>query len=145
MQSKGAIKFVAFLLLLASLWQLSFTAVTKFQENKAEKYAENKAEAAMQTAAYAKVADVDKAFYLDSLKKEDSRRYIDSISSEKVYFGYTFKDVRAKAINLGLDLKGGMNVMLQVQLKDLVQALAGGNNSPEFINALNLAQERSVN
>ena len=145
MQSKGAIKFVAILLLLASLWQLSFTAVTQYQEKKAEKYAENKAEAAMQTAAYAKVADVDKAFYLDSLKKDESRRYIDSISSEKVYFGYTFKDVRAKAINLGLDLKGGMNVMLQVQLKDLVQALAGGNNSPEFINALNLAQERSVN
>ena len=145
MQSKGAIKFVACLLLIASLWQLSFTAVTQLQEKKAEKYAEKKAEAAMQTAAYAKVADVDKAFYLDSLKKDESRRYIDSISSEKVYFGYTFKDVRAKAINLGLDLKGGMNVMLQVQLKDLVQALAGGNNSPEFINALNLAQERSVN
>ena len=145
MQSKGAIKFVAILLLIASLWQLSFTAVTQYQEKKAEKYAENKAEAAMQTAAFAKVADVDKAFYLDSLKKDESRRYIDSISSEKVYFGYTFKDVRAKSINLGLDLKGGMNVMLQVQLKDLVQALAGGNNSPEFINALDLAQERSVN
>ena len=145
MQSKGAIKFVAFLLILASLWQLSFTAVTQYQEKKAEKFGEMKAEAAMQTAAYAKVADVDKAFYLDSLKKDESRRYIDSISSEKVYFGYTFKDVRAKAINLGLDLKGGMNVMLQVQLKDLVQALAGGNNSPEFIKALDLAQERSVN
>ena len=144
MQSKGAIRFVAVLLLLASLWQLSFTVVTQYQEKKAQKYADNKAEAAMQTAAYAKVADVDKAFYLDSIKKDESRRYIDSISSEKVYFGYTFKDVRAKAINLGLDLKGGMNVMLQVQLKDLVAALAGGNNAPEFTNALALAQERSV-
>ena len=145
MQSKGAIRFVAILLLLASLWQLSFTAVTQYQEKKAEKYADNKAEAAMQTAAFAKVADVDKAFYLDSIRKDESRRYIDSISSEKVYFGYTFKDVRAKSINLGLDLKGGMNVMLQVQLKDLVAALAGGNNAPEFTNALALAQERSVN
>jgi len=145
MQSKGAIRFVAILLLLASFWQLSFTLVTQLQENKAEKYAENKAEAAMQTAAYAKVAEADKAFYLDSLKKDESRRYIDSISSEKIYFGYTFKDVKAKAINLGLDLKGGMNVMLQVQLKDLVQALAGGNTAPEFTNALALAQERSVN
>ena len=144
MQSKGAIRFVAILLLLASLWQLSFTAVTKYQEKKAEKYADNKAEAAMQSAAFAKVADVDKAFYLDSIKKDESRRYIDSISSEKVYFGYTFKDVRAKSINLGLDLKGGMNVMLQVQLKDLVAALAGGNNAPEFTSALALAQERSV-
>ena len=144
MQSKGAIRFVAILLLLASLWQLSFTAVTQYQEKKALKYADNKAEAAMQTAAYAKVADVDKAFYLDSIKKDESRRYIDSISSEKVYFGYTFKDVKAKAINLGLDLKGGMNVMLQVQLKDLVAALADGSNAPEFTKALALAQERSV-
>ncbi len=145
MQSKGAIRFVAILLLLASLWQLSFTAVTQYQEKKAEKYAENKAEAAMQTAAYANVAEVDKAFYLDSLRKDENRRYIDSISSEKVYFGYTFKDVKAKSINLGLDLKGGMNVMLQVQLKDLVKALAGGNAAPEFESALALAQERSVN
>ena len=145
MQSKGAIRFVAILLLLASLWQLSFTAVTQYQEKKAEKYADHKAEAAMQTAAYAKVAEADKAFYLDSLKKDESRRYIDSISSEKVYFGYTFKDVKAKAINLGLDLKGGMNVMLQVQLKDLVKALAGDNSAPEFESALALAQERSVN
>ena len=145
MQSKGAIKFVAFLLILASLWQLSFTAVTQYQEKKAEKFGEMKAEAAMQTAAYEEVADVDKAFYLDAIKKDESRRYIDSISSEKVYFGYTFKDVRSKAINLGLDLKGGMNVMLQVQLKDLVKALAGGNNAPEFESALALAQERSVN
>ena len=145
MQSKGAIRFVAILLLLASFWQLSFTLVTQLQENKAEKFAENKAEAAMQTAAFAKVAEADKAFYLDSIRKDENRRYIDSISSEKIYFGYTFKDVKAKAINLGLDLKGGMNVMLQVQLKDLVKALAGGNEAPEFANALALAQERSVN
>ncbi len=145
MQSKGAIRFVAILLLLASFWQLSFTLVTQLQENKAEKFAENKAEAAMQTAAFAKVAEADKAFYLDSIRKDENRMYIDSISSEKIYFGYTFKDVKAKAINLGLDLKGGMNVMLQVQLKDLVKALAGGNEAPEFANALALAQERSVN
>ncbi len=145
MQSKGAIRFVAILLLLASLWQLSFTLVNQIQENKAEKYAEAKAEAAMQTAAFDKVAEADRAFYLDSIVKVENRRYIDSISAEKIYFGYTFKDVQAKSINLGLDLKGGMNVMLQVQLKDLVRALAGNSNAPEFVQALNLAQERSVN
>ena len=145
MQSKGAIRFVAILLLLASFWQLSFTLVTNIQEKKAQKYAEAKAEAAMQTAAYGKVAEADKAFYLDSIRKEENRWYLDSISSEKIYFGYTYKDVKTKAINLGLDLKGGMNVMLQVQLKDLVKALAGGNEAPEFTNALALAQERSVN
>ena len=131
--------------MLASLWQLSFTLVTNRQESKAEKYAEAKAEAAMQTAAFGKVAEGDRAFYLDSIRKDENRRYIDSISSEKIYFGYTYKDVKAKAINLGLDLKGGMNVMLQVQLKDLVKALAGGNEAPEFTQALALAQERSVN
>ena len=145
MQSKGAIRFVAVLLLLASIWQLSFTLVTNRQEKNAVKYAEAKAEAAMQTAAFGKVAEGDRAFYLDSIKKDENRRYIDSISSEKIYFGYTYKDVKAKAINLGLDLKGGMNVMLQVQLKDLVKALAGGNESAEFTQALALAQERSVN
>ena len=143
MQSKGAIRFVAILLLLASLWQLSFTLVTKVQENRAESMAEAKAAAAEQTAAFAKVAEADKAFYLDSLKKDESRRYLDSISSEKIYFGYTFKEVQAKSINLGLDLKGGMNVMLQVQLKDLVKALSGNNATPEFAQALTLAEERS--
>ena len=144
MQSKGAIRFVAILLLLASLWQLSFTLVANRQENKAEKYAEAKAEAAMNAAAFGKIAEADKAFYLDSIRKVENRRYIDSISSEKIYLGYTFKDIQAKAINLGLDLKGGMNVMLQVQLHDLVKALAGGNTAPEFTNALALAKERSV-
>ncbi len=145
MQSKGAIRFVAILLAIACLWQLSFTLVTKVQENKAEKYAEAAVAAAQNSAAFAKVSEMDKVFYLDSIRKVENRHYIDSISAEKVYFGYTFKDVKSKEINLGLDLKGGMNVMLQVQLKDLVKALAGGNAAPEFEQALALAQERSVN
>ncbi len=145
MQSKGAIRFVAILLLLASLWQLSFTLVSGIQEKKAKKYAEAKVEAAMNAASFSKVAEADRAFYLDSIAKVENRRYIDSISSEKIYLGYTYKEVQEKSINLGLDLKGGMNVMLQVQLEDLVKALAGGNNTPEFTNALALAKERSVN
>ena len=145
MQSKGAIRFVAILLAIACLWQLSFTLVTKMQENKAENFAEAAVAAAEQSAAFAKVSDADKAYYLDSIRKEENRHYLDSISSEKVYFGYTYKDVKAKEINLGLDLKGGMNVMLQVQLKDLVKALADGDQTPEFIAALDLAQANSVN
>ena len=146
MQSKGAIRFVAIVLLLAALWQLSFTVVTQYQEKKAEKYGEAKALAAMETAAYTNLPVEEQAAYLDAVSNEASREYIDSISAQKIYFGYTFKDVRAKAINLGLDLKGGMNVMLQVQLKDLVKALAGENGDlPEFNAALALAQEKSVN
>ena len=145
MQSKGAIKFVAVLLAIACIWQLSFSLVTSIQEGKAEAYAQKAVETFKQSSEYANVPDVDKAFYLDSLAKNENRRYIDSISSEKVYFGYTYKDVKAKEINLGLDLKGGMNVMLQVQLEDLVSALAGENKTPEFTKAISLARERSVN
>ena len=145
MQSKGAIKFVAILLAIACIWQLSFTLVTSIQEGKAEKYAQNAVDEFVQSAAYSNVPEADKAYYLDSLAKNRNRWYVDSISNEKVYFGYTFKEVKAKEINLGLDLKGGMNVMLQVQLEDLVSALAGENKTPEFNNAIALAKQRSVN
>ena len=145
MQSKGAIRLVAILLLVACLWQLSFTLVTAIQNNKAKKYAEAAAVAVQSTPAFAKVAAEDQAYYLDSIKKDQQKWYTDSISNEKVYFGYKFKDVRSKEINLGLDLKGGMNVMLQVQLEDLVKALSGNSTEPQFLKALDLAKTRSVN
>jgi len=144
MQSKGAIRLVAILLALACLWQLSFTVVSNVQAKKAVKHAEAIAAAAQEEAAFQAVAEEDRAYWLDSLKKVENRRYIDSISSEKVYFGYTYKDVQAKEINLGLDLKGGMNVMLQVQLEDLIKALSSNASDPEFISALASAKERSV-
>ena len=145
MQSKGAIRLVAILLLIACFWQLSFTAVTAIQNNKAKKYAEDAAVAVQSSPAFSKVAAEDQAYYLDSIKKEQQKWYTDSISNEKVYFGYKFKDVRSKEINLGLDLKGGMNVMLQVQLEDLVKALSGNSTEPQFHQALALAKSRSVN
>ena len=145
MQSKGAIKLVAILLAIACLWQLSFTAVTNRQENKAQQYADAAVAAFRQSAAFTNVAAEDQAYVLDSVSKARNARYLDSIATEKVYFGYTYKDVKAKEINLGLDLKGGMNVMLQVQLEDLVKALAGDNQTPEFNRAIELARERSVN
>jgi len=134
MQSKGAIRLVAILLGIACLWQLSFTLVGKIQENKSKAYAEKIASQYVDETEY----------YRDSVRKDMSRFYIDSISTEKVYLGYTYKKVQEKEINLGLDLKGGMNVMLQVQLEDLVRALADNNQSPEFNQALALAKERSV-
>ena len=143
MQSKGAIRFVAILLVLACIWQLMFTVVTKIYENKAVKYAENAVEAFKASPAYEKIPDVDKAYVLDSIRKDQNRWYQDSISSQKVYFGYTFDDVREKEINLGLDLKGGMNVMLQVQLEDVMQALAENNTDPSYQKAFDIALERS--
>ena len=145
MQSKGAIRFVAILLILACLWQLSFTLVSALQGNRAKKAAEKQVALTEQGAAFARVPEADKAFYLDSVRKEAERSFTDSLMGEKVYFGYTYKDVRSKEINLGLDLKGGMNVMLQVQLQDLVRALSGNNTEPAFQQALELAKQRSVN
>ena len=133
---------MAVLIALACLYQLSFTGVSAIQQNKAEKFAEAAVEAEQQKASFAEVSDLDKAYYLDSIRKERNRYYIDSVSAEKVYLGYTYKEVQEKEINLGLDLKGGMNVMLEVQLSDLVRALSNYNTSPEFEQAITLAKER---
>ncbi|MCI2108256.1 MAG: protein translocase subunit SecDF [Bacteroidales bacterium] len=145
MQSKGWIRFVAILLALASIWQLSFTAVTAIQERKAAKFAEQQAIAIQSTPEFAAIPEVDRAYYLDSIRKVQNSVYIDSVTNKKVYLWNTYKDCKEKEINLGLDLKGGMNVMLQVQLEDLVEALAGNNATPEFQQAINLAKQRSVN
>ena len=143
MQSKGAIKFVAVLLLIASLWQLSFTLVSNKQVKIAEEYAIEHADAAiMADAAYETLSAEEQAFVYDSYKSKANRYYLDSISSEKVYCGYTFREVQEKAINLGLDLKGGMNVMLQVQMEDVVRALAE-KPCDEFNTALAQAKELS--
>ena len=145
MQNKGFIRVVAICFVLARFWQLSFSLVSSIYAGKADKAADKVVERVKESAAFAQVPDVDKAFYLDSIRKIESRRYTDSISSKVIYFGNTYKQVQNKEINLGLDLKGGMNVMLQVQLEDLVKALAGDNRTPEFEKAVALAKQRSVN
>ena len=142
MQSKGWIRFVAILLAIASIWQLSFTAVTRYQESKAAKYAEEQAAQFVQSNNVP--AEVSE-FVKDSVANIRNRAYIDSIGSEKVYFGYTYKSTKEKEINLGLDLKGGMNVMLQVQLEDLVKALSGNSTDPDFVAALEMAKANNVN
>ncbi len=144
MQSKGAIKFVAILIAIACLYQLSFTWATRNQEKKAGEYAEKAVEAVKASPSFANVRELDRAYYIDSVAKGKSRFYIDSISSEKVFLGFTYKEVKEKEINLGLDLKGGMNVMLQVQLSDLIKALADHNQSPEFNQALALAHKKEI-
>jgi len=142
MQSKGWIRFVAILLAIASIWQLSFTAISRIQESKAAKYAEQQAQQFVQTN---NVAPELREFVQDSVANIRNRAYIDSVSSEKVFLGYTYQSVKEKEINLGLDLKGGMNVMLQVQLEDLVKALSGNSSDPDFVAALAQAKANNVN
>ena len=149
MQSKGLIRLFAILLALASIWQLSFTAVTRIQEKNTriqeKKAAKVAAERAQQFVDANNVAAEVREFVLDSVANIRNRAYIDSISAEKVYLGYTYQSAKEKEINLGLDLKGGMNVMLQVQLQDLVKALAGNSTDPDFLKALELAKKNNVN
>src|SRR5438477_8994943 len=116
MQSKGAVKLFAILMALVCLYQLSFTWVTKHVENKAKEVAKG-----------------------DPAKE---KAYLDSINSQAVYpvLGTTYKKCKENEINLGLDLKGGMNVTMEVSLVDLIRAMANYSNDANFNKALGLAQ-----
>jgi SecD/SecF fusion protein len=144
MQNKGAIRIVAILIALASLYQLSFTWATRHNEKKAVAYANAAVEKEKKSPSFQNVSDLDKAFYLDSLLRVKERFYIDSITSEKVYLGFTYKDIKEKEVNLGLDLKGGMNVMLEVKVSELVSALSNHNADPKFLEAMKEAEKNSI-
>jgi len=143
MQSKGAITFVAILIGLACVFQLSFTAATAIQERKAAKAAAKAVEEIQQTPAFAEVSELNRAFFLDSVSTVANKQYLDSIANKKVYFNYTYKNVKEKELNLGLDLKGGMNIVLQLDLAELVRSCAREKTTEEFNKAMALASERA--
>ena len=136
MQNKGAIRTIAIIFALIFLYQLSFTLVTKRVENKAAKYAEAEA---------TKLANGDESMF-NLLKDEKETYYLDSMSNVNVYNllvkKYTYRDAKEREINLGLDLKGGMNVTLEVSVKDIVRALSGNSQDPTFLKAMELATQR---
>ena len=136
MQNKGAIRTIAIIFALIFIYQLSFTLVTKRVENKAEKYAEAEA---------TKLANGDESQF-NLLKDEKETYYLDSMSNVNVYNllvkKYTYRDAKEREINLGLDLKGGMNVTLEVSVKDIVKALSGNSQDPTFLKAMDLATQR---
>ncbi len=136
MQNKGAIRTLAIIFALIFLYQLSFTLVTKRVEKKAARYAEAEA---------IKLANVGESGY-NLIKNQKETYYLDSISNVNVYNllvkKYTYRDAKEREINLGLDLKGGMNVTLEVSVKDIVNALAGHSQDPTFVKAMELATER---
>ena len=116
MQHKGIVRTLAVLLFLVCAFYLSFSIVVNHYEKKATEYA---------------AGDQTKELL-----------YLDSIAPKKVWFGYTLKECREKEINLGLDLKGGMNVTMEVSVPDILRALSGYNTSENFNRAMALAQER---
>ncbi len=130
MQNKGAIRLFAILLALVSLYQLIFTFQTRRVENEAEEYAQQ-------------LAGDD-----PEMAGEYKFQYLDSMKSEVVYnflFGlreYTYQECKEREINFGLDLKGGMNMILEVRVADIVRALSNFNQDAKFNEAINLARER---
>ncbi|MCR5444515.1 MAG: protein translocase subunit SecDF [Bacteroidales bacterium] len=150
MQNKGLIRFLAWAFALVCLFQLSFTFVTSSVERKAKKAAENyiKSEQAQQMVATRTDNAVDAQILMDSLRNDREARYLDSMASQKVYLGYTYRQCQSREINLGLDLKGGMNVMLEVSTVDVVRALADHTEDPLFNQAIDnalAAQKKSTN
>jgi SecD/SecF fusion protein len=123
---------------------LSFTAVTYIHENKASKYAEEIVLAEQSKPSFSEISELDQAFYLDGIRTEAKSLYLDSIANKKVYLGYTYKDVKEKELNLGLDLRGGMNVMLQLDMAELVRSCAREKTTPEFDKAMALARARAA-
>lgn len=117
MQNKGIIWVFTILLSLASLYQISFSWVANKVEKDAAEYANG------------------------DISKEEA--YLDSMTSVKVYpvLGFTYGEVRKMQINLGLDLKGGMNVVLEVSVEDIVKALSSNSKDPSFIKAIKRAKE----
>jgi len=120
MQNKGAILFLAIALTLVTIYQLSFTVASYSVKQHAKEYAGG------------------------DLVKEV--HYLDSISSlpkaEWSFLGNTFKEVQSKELNLGLDLKGGMNVVLEVSVEEIVKALANYSNDETFNQAIAMAKEK---
>ncbi len=150
MQNKGLIKFLAWAFALVCLFQLSFTVVTSSIERKAKKTAECyiKSEQIQKMVGERTTNSVDAQILLDSLQNAREARYLDSMATEKVYFGYTYRQCQGREINLGLDLKGGMNVMLEVSTVDVVRALADHTDDTLFNHAIDIAlanQKRSTN
>ncbi len=119
MQNKGFVKIFAALLTLVCLFYLSFSFVTRHYTNKAKEFAKGDAKV--------------------------EQNYLDSLANEKVYFGnWTLKDCREMEIGLGLDLKGGMNVILEVSVPDVIKLLADNKTDETFNQALSNAAKQAV-
>ncbi|MCR5470049.1 MAG: protein translocase subunit SecDF [Prevotella sp.] len=113
MQNKGIVKFIAVLLILVCCFYLSFSFVTRHYESKAA-----------------------------AMGEEAGAEYLDSIKNEKVYMGiYSLKQCREMEIGLGLDLKGGMNVILEVSVPDVVDVLADHKQDAAYKKAMELAKK----
>jgi len=135
MQNKSAIWIFTILLSLACLYQLSFTFVTSGVEGDARENANERLDSLVNTEPELSLLEQEIA------RQGFEQQYLQSMNTQEVYpvLGFTYSYCQRNEINLGLDLQGGMNVTLQVQVKDLIRALSDNNDDPVFNQALSLA------
>ena len=135
MQNKGLVKLFALLFGLVSIYQLSFT----FKANQIESNAEE--------IAISKISDTEEDYR--AKRSIEEANYLESIATDTVFnigiAKFTYNEVKQKAMNLGLDLKGGLNVILQVSVKDILKGLANNTKDPVFNKALDDATELQKN
>ncbi|MCF8368965.1 MAG: protein translocase subunit SecDF [Bacteroidales bacterium] len=142
MQSRGAIKFFAILFALVCLFQLSFTFMTASVERNAREYADSETTAKIAND-LAKGNELLQGYYVDSIAQARENYYLDSMDNQVIYlWKYTYKDCKEREINLGLDLKGGMNVTLEVSIGSIVRGLSGNSQNPVFLQAMDLTFEK---
>lgn len=149
MQNKGAIRLFAILLALACIYYLLFTYITRGVENEAKQYARQYVDRADVIAAaktYAGSDPVKVPYFIDSVFTAREESYLDSIKKKPVYnigiTKFTYEACKEQEINLGLDLRGGMNVTLEISVADIIRQMS--NNSPDktFNQALAEAQKQ---
>lgn len=142
MQNKGLIRFFAIALAVVCLYQLSFTFISRKVERDARKYAQNERfeDIARQMAGSNEILF---GYYVDSIVKAQERFYLDSMMNQTVFnLGvgkFTYRQVKERELNLGLDLRGGMNVTLEISVPEIVKALSGYSPDPSFQMALERA------
>ena len=146
MQNKGVIKLLAVILAVFSLYQLSFSFVTRQVEKRAAEYATS-AESVKMAETLANGDQNAYDYLLDSIQGARETYYLDSMGTVKVYpiFGQTYRQAKEMEINLGLDLKGGMNVMMEVSVPDIIEVLSGHCTDPIFVQAIQMANEEHLN
>lgn len=142
MQNKGLVRFLGIALALICAFYLSFNLVTKRYETKAEEVAATAKSNFEKSSAFANLSAKEKSIQLDIVGNNAYYAFLDSVGKQKVYLGYTLKETRQKGVNLGLDLKGGMNVTLEVSVPDILRALSNYNTTPNFNKALEVASEK---
>lgn len=148
MQNRGAIKIFALLLTLACIFYLSFTWVTRGVESEAAEYADGIVNGMKYKNAAKELAKGNSSkeqSILDSMKVYLVDRYLDSMKKEIVYnlvvAEYTYDECKKNELNLGLDLRGGMNVTLEVSVVDIVRGLSNGSTDVLFNKALDETQK----